>query len=57
MAGLNLDEYRATGHATVPGVFPAAEMDAAIADVQQWGESFLSSLEPSQRKWYVDGGV
>lgn len=54
---MNLDEYRARGHATVPGVFAAAEMDAAIADVQQWGETFLSALRPSERKWYVDGSV
>lgn len=57
MAGLNLAEYRARGHATVPGVFTPAEMDAAIADVEQWGEAFLSALPPSERKWYVDGGV
>ncbi len=49
--------YAATGHLTVPIVFAAAEMDAAIADAEAWGESFLADLAPDQRRWYVDGGV
>jgi len=54
---LNLAEYRTRGHTTVPGVFRAAEMDAAAADIERWGEDFLRALPADQRRWYVDGGV
>jgi ectoine hydroxylase-related dioxygenase (phytanoyl-CoA dioxygenase family) len=54
---VNLAEYRDKGHATVPGVFAPAEMDAMIADIERWGEEFLAHIEPAQRRWYVDGGV
>jgi phytanoyl-CoA hydroxylase len=50
-------EYRRAGHLTVPAVFTPAEMDRAIADIHQWGESFLAELSPDQRRWYVDAGV
>ncbi|MBM3568657.1 MAG: phytanoyl-CoA dioxygenase family protein [Alphaproteobacteria bacterium] len=53
----DLARYRAAGHLTVPGVFAPAEMDAAIADLETWGEEFLRELDPAQRRWYVDGGV
>lgn len=49
--------YTRTGHLTVPGVFTAAEIDAAVADILQWGEEFLGHLTPAERRWYVDGGV
>lgn len=49
--------YRHAGHATVPGLFSAAQTDAVVADIQAWGEQFLADLPPSQRAWYVDGGV
>jgi ectoine hydroxylase-related dioxygenase (phytanoyl-CoA dioxygenase family) len=49
--------YRRTGHLTVPGLFTRAEMDAAVADIERWGDEFLASLSPEQRTWYVDGGV
>jgi phytanoyl-CoA hydroxylase len=57
MAELDLAAYRARGHATVPGVFTAAEMDAAIEDIGRWGEEFLRELPAAQRRWYIDGGV
>lgn len=49
--------WRRDGHLTVPGVFSAAEMDAAIRDIEQWGEAFLADLPPEKRAWYVDHGV
>jgi phytanoyl-CoA hydroxylase len=49
--------HRQLGHVTVPGVFDAARTDAAIADIQAWGEQVLADLPASQRAWYVDGGV
>lgn len=50
-------EYRSKGHLSVPGVFAPAAMDAAIADIERWGEQFLAELPPGQRSWYIDGGV
>lgn len=54
---MNLAEYRAKGHLTVPGVFTAEEMDAVIADIERWGEEFLAHIAPAERRWYLDGGV
>jgi ectoine hydroxylase-related dioxygenase (phytanoyl-CoA dioxygenase family) len=52
-----LSAYRRVGHLTVPNVFTAAEIDAAIADAQAWGEAFLGGLGEAERKWYLDAGV
>lgn len=52
-----LAEYRRAGHLTVPEVFEAARMEATIADIERWGETFLANLAPEQRAWYIDGGV
>jgi phytanoyl-CoA hydroxylase len=57
MAVLNREEFQAKGHTTVAGVFTPAEMDAAIEDINRWGEEFLAALAPEQRRWYVDAGV
>jgi ectoine hydroxylase-related dioxygenase (phytanoyl-CoA dioxygenase family) len=57
MAVVNLAEFRTKGHVTVPAVFAPAEMDAAIADIERWGEEFLAHLAPGERRWYLDGGV
>jgi ectoine hydroxylase-related dioxygenase (phytanoyl-CoA dioxygenase family) len=32
-------------------------MDAAVADIERWGEEFLRDLPVDQRRWYLDGGV
>ncbi|MGE0799674.1 MAG: phytanoyl-CoA dioxygenase family protein [Lautropia sp.] len=53
----DLGWYRHAGHVTVPGVFSGAETEAAIADIERWGEAVLADLPPAQRAWYVDGGV
>ena len=57
MAFIDMSFYERAGHYTVPGVFSAAEMDAAAADIERWGEEFLRELPADQRRWYVDGGV
>lgn len=57
MAVLDLETYKLKGHCTVPRVFASAEMDAAIADIERWGEEFLRELPAAQRRWYLDGGV
>ncbi|MCA0241210.1 MAG: phytanoyl-CoA dioxygenase family protein [Proteobacteria bacterium] len=53
----DLAVYRHSGHLTVPGVFAAGVVDALVADIERWGESFLAELPAEQRAWYVDGGV
>ena len=57
LTGEAIARYRALGHVTVEGVFAPAEMDAAIADIERWGEEFLADLPPGERVWYIDGGV
>ena len=57
MAGIEKTIYEKAGHYTVPGVFSAAEMDAAVEDIGRWGEEFLRELPAAQRRWYLDGGV
>ena len=49
--------YRALGHLTVDDLFSAERMDAAVADIIEWGDSFLEGLGEADRHWYVDGGV
>ena len=44
-----LEDYRRTGHLTVPAVFRADEMEALIADIERWGEEFLAELPPEKR--------
>ena len=57
IADSDLAVYRHSGHLTVPGVFAAGVVDALVADIERWGESFLAELPAEQRAWYVDGGV
>ena len=57
MDDVKIREYREKGHVTVPAVFSIAEMDAAVADIERWGEEFLRDLPAAQRRWYLDGGV
>jgi len=52
-----VEEFRRTGHLTVPAVFDPGEMDEAIAEIERWGEEFLVHLPQDQRRWYVDAGV
>jgi phytanoyl-CoA hydroxylase len=49
--------YRQFGHLTVPGLFAPEQAQAAIRDIETWGEQVLADLPPAQRAWYVDGGV
>ena len=57
MDAIDLGFYRHQGHVTVNDVFAAAEMDAVVRDIEQWGEAFLADLPAGQRAWYLDGGV
>ncbi len=57
LAASQVEQFRHAGHLTVPGVFAAAEMDSAIAEIERWGEAFLADLPADQRRWYVDADV
>lgn len=57
MAAPDLASYARDGHVTVADVFTPAEMDAAVADVMDWGAAYMAELDPAQRAWYLDGGV
>lgn len=52
-----LARYRTNGHLTVPAVFSAPRMDAAIADVEEWANEFLDTITEQERAWYLDRGV
>jgi len=49
--------YRQDGHLTVPGVFDAGEIDAALADLEAWSAAELAGMSEEERAWYVDAGV
>ncbi len=57
LAQPDLAHYRHCGHVTVPRVFGADEVNAVVADIHAWGETFLSELPAAQRAWYIDAGV
>ena len=57
LAQPDLAHYRHCGHVTVPRVFDADEVNAVVADIHAWGETFLSELPAAQRAWYIDAGV
>lgn len=49
--------YLADGHVTVPGVFPPARMDLAVAEVERWGREVVETLSDQERAWYLDHGA
>jgi phytanoyl-CoA hydroxylase len=53
----DLAHYRHVGHLTLPALFSTEQTAVVVDDIQAWGEQFLADLPPSQRAWYVDGGV
>lgn len=49
-----IEQYRRTGHLTVPGVFGAEQMRAAKEDLSQWARAFLDTMTDEQRDWYLE---
>ncbi len=49
-----IQEFRRTGHLTVPGVFDARLIQAAIDDLTAWGSDFLRNLSEQDRRWYIE---
>ena len=52
-----VEAYRRDGHVTVPGIFPEAEMQAAVGAAMAWVMEVLPKLDATQRRKYVEGGV
>lgn len=49
-----VDEFRRTGHLTVPDVFSAAEIASALDDLQVWSDEFIRAMSEQQRSWYLE---
>lgn len=52
-----LAAYKRDGHATLPGVFDSAAMDAAIADAMQWVDEIIPTLTGADRSKVVETGA
>lgn len=49
-----IESYRRTGHLTVPDVFTADEINAVLADLEEWSASVLAGLSDDERRWYLE---
>lgn len=49
-----IDEFRRTGHLTVPAVFSGSEIQAALDDLDVWSQEFLASLSADEQTWYLE---
>lgn len=49
-----IEQYRRTGHLTVPRVFDDEQIDAARADLAQWAKAFVETMADDQRGWYLE---
>ncbi len=49
-----VQEFRRTGHLTVPEVFDAAEVQTAILDIETWSAEFLKTMSQEDRQWYLE---
>jgi len=49
-----LQQFRDTGHLTVPGLFSSQQTEAAIEDAQQWGQETFEEMDEEQRAWYLE---
>ena len=56
LSNAQLERFWADGHVTVPDVFSQAEMNAANADIDAWGEEFMAGMDAAQRAWYLEQG-
>jgi len=51
-----IEEFRTTGHLTVPDVLTPDQVTAAIDDINHWGDEFLENLADDQKRWYLEQG-
>ncbi len=54
LSSQQIDEFRRTGHLTVPRVFSEQEIQLALEDVATWSDEFLRSLSEEKRAWYLE---
>jgi phytanoyl-CoA hydroxylase len=52
-----LNTFRQTGHVTVPSVFSAADVRAAVADIETWSDEFLARISDEQKDWFLEKGM
>lgn len=51
-----IEEFRTTGHLTVPDVLSPDQVTAALDDISHWGDEFLGNLAEDQKRWYLEQG-
>lgn len=51
-----LEEFRTTGHVTVPNVLTSDHVGTALDDIDHWGNEFLENLADDQKRWYLEQG-
>lgn len=49
-----IEQFRRTGHLTVPGVLGQQAIQAALDDVSAWSQEFLATLSPQKQRWYLE---
>ncbi|MEQ9641081.1 MAG: phytanoyl-CoA dioxygenase family protein [Alphaproteobacteria bacterium] len=49
-----LQRYRADGHATVAGLFTAAEMDAVATEIEAWADAHIAATPAAERAKFLD---
>lgn len=49
-----IEQFKRTGHLTVPAVFTDAEIQAALDDLQIWSDQFVREMSEQQRDWYLE---
>lgn len=49
-----LDQFRRTGHLTIPSFFTSDEMEEAVVDIESWSREFLATLTPADHRWYAE---
>jgi ectoine hydroxylase-related dioxygenase (phytanoyl-CoA dioxygenase family) len=56
LSDLQVKEFRATGHLTVPDVLTPDQVSTALDDIHHWGDEFLENLADDQKRWYLEPG-
>lgn len=49
-----LEQFRATGHLTVPDLWDSETVARALHDVEVWSGEFLQQMTDDQRAWYLE---
>ena len=49
-----LNEYRQTGHVTVPELFPAQQIALVLEDLEAWSAETLAAMSDADRGWFLE---